>query len=234
VATVDKVLLTLKSGLNHIAGRIKMGPDAYLYIAYGDLREPWRAQSLNVLQGKILRITRDGAPAPGNPFPDHPYIYAYGLRDPQGLAWDASGQLYATDHGEEAKDEVNIIYRGKNYGWPTCQGRCNDVRFEDPVKLFYPETGAPSGCTFYFSGMIPQWRDSMFIGLLGLADNTYARHVHRIKFSAPGSGTITAEEVLYRGKYGRIRNVVEGRDGYLYFMTSNGGGTDKILRIRPQ
>jgi glucose/arabinose dehydrogenase len=234
VATVEKVLLQLKSGLNHVSGRIKIGPDGYLYIAYGDLRESWRSQSMSVLQGKILRITTDGAPAAGNPFSQQPLVYALGLRDPQGLAFDASGQLYATDHGEVSHDEVNLIYRGANYGWPTCQGRCGDVRFVDPAKLFYPETAAPSGCTFYLSGVIPQWRDSFFLGSLGLADNTFAHHVHRIKFKAPASGTIVAEEALYRGKYGRIRNVVEGKDGYLYFMTSNGGGADKILRVRPQ
>jgi aldose sugar dehydrogenase len=232
--TVDKVLLELAGGPKHIAGRIKIGPDGFLYVGYGDIGVPENAQTRDNLAGKILRITTDGAPAPGNPFPDQPMIFALGLRDPQGLAWDAANQLYATDHGESSHDEVNIIFAGKNYGWPRCQGRCGDPAFEDPVKLFFPETAAPSGGTFYLAGAIPQWRDSLLFGTLGLPDNTFAKHVHRIKFRAPASGEIVEEEMLYRGEFGRIRNVVQGRDGFVYFMSSNGNGTDRIMRVRPK
>jgi aldose sugar dehydrogenase len=232
--TVDKVLLEVSGGPKHIAGRIKIGPDGLLYVGYGDIGNPSNAQTTDNLAGKILRMTTDGAPAPGNPFPQQPLIYAMGLRDPQGLAWDAASQLYATDHGENSHDEVNIIFSGKNYGWPTCEGQCGNPAFEDPVKLFFPETAAPSGGTFYLAGNIPQWRDSLLFGTLGLPDNDFAKHVHRIKFRAPASGEIVEEEVLYRGQYGRIRNVVQGRDGNIYFMSSNGNGGDKILRVRPR
>jgi glucose/arabinose dehydrogenase len=232
--TVDRVLLEVSGGSRHMAGRIKIGPDGFLYVGYGDVGIPENSQTLANLAGKILRMTTDGAPAPGNPFPEQPLVYALGLRDPQGLAWDAANQLYATDHGESSNDEVNIIFSGKNYGWPTCQGRCGDPAFEDPVRLFFPETAAPSGGTFYLAGNIPQWRDSLLFGTLGLPDNTFAKHVHRIKFRAPASGEIVEEEVLYRGQFGRIRNVVQGPDGLIYFMSSNGNGTDKILRVRPR
>jgi glucose/arabinose dehydrogenase len=236
-AQEDKVLLDFLGvgrGRHHNAGRIKIGPDNLLYVTTGDLTERRRAQDLNDLAGKILRMNLDGTAAAGNPFPDHPYIYAYGLRDPQGLAFDSSGQLYCTEHGEESHDEVNIIRAGGNYGWPTCEGICNDPRFIDPIKLFFPETAAPSGGTFYNSGVIPQWNGSLLFATLGLADNTFAHHIHRIKFDAPSGIQIVEEEVLFRDQFGRIRTVVQGPDGFVYFSTSNGGGADKIIRIRPR
>jgi glucose/arabinose dehydrogenase len=161
-------------------------------------------------------------------------IYALGFRDPQGLAWDSSNQLYGTDHGENSHDEVNIIFAGSNYGWPICEGICGNPAFVDPVKLFFPETAAPSGGTFYLASAIPQWRDSLLFGSLGLADNTFAHHVHRIKFRAPGSREIVEEEVLFHDQFGRIRNVVQGPDGFIYFMTSNGFNNDQIVRVRPR
>lgn len=141
--TVDRVLLEVSGGSRHMAGRIKIGPDGFLYVGYGDTGIPENSQTLSNLAGKILRMTTDGAPAPGNPFPEQPLVYALGLRDPQGLAWDAADQLYGTDHGESSHDEVNMIFPGRNYGWPTCEGRCGNPAFEDPVKLFFPETALP-------------------------------------------------------------------------------------------
>lgn len=236
-AREDKVLLDflgVGQGRHHNAGRIKIGPDNLLYVTTGDLTQRQRAQDLNDLAGKILRMNLDGSAAAGNPFPDHPYIYAYGLRDPQGLAFDSSGQLYCTEHGEESHDEVNIIHAGANYGWPICEGRCNDPRFVDPIKLFFPETAAPSGGTFYNGSLIPQWNGSLLFATLGLPDNTFAHHIHRIKFNAPGGTEIVEEEVLYRNQFGRIRTVVQGPDGFVYFSTSSGGGVDRIIRIRPK
>ena len=97
-------------------------------------------RNLDTLLGKVLRMNLDGSPAAGNPFPgSNPYVYAYGFRDPQGIAWDSSGQLYGTDHGPVSNDEVNIIFAGKNYGWPTCVGICNNPSFVDPVRLFSGE-----------------------------------------------------------------------------------------------
>jgi aldose sugar dehydrogenase len=232
-ATIDKKLIDLSGGVRHIAGRIRIGPDGFLYVGYGDTERREQAQDRSKLAGKILRMTLDGEPAPGNPIPEQPFAYAYGFRDPQGLAWTASGQLYATDHGWNSHDEVDLVEAGKNYGWPTCEGSCNNPDFVDPVKLFFPETAAPSGGVFYTGSAIPQWRDSLLFGTLGLDGNDFARHIHRIKFGSDGR-QIAEEEVLYRGQYGRIRNVVQGPDGNLYFMTSNGGSSDKILRIRPR
>jgi aldose sugar dehydrogenase len=233
-ATIDTVLLEVAGGLHHNAGRIKVGPDNKLYVAIGDLGVPENSQNLTNDAGKILRLELDGSPASGNPIPENPRVWAYGLRDPQGLAFDSSGQLYATDHGQNSNDEVNIIRAGANYGWPDCEGTCNAAGIEPPIKLFNPETAAPSGATFYNSDEIPQWTGSMFFATLGLSDNTFAHHLHRMELAGPGSDEVTDEEILYRDEFGRIRDVIEGPDGFLYFSTSNGGGTDRVVRIRPQ
>lgn len=231
--TLDNTLLEFAGARHHNAGRLKLGPDGLLYATIGDLRDSANGQRLN-LYGSVIRMNLDGTPAAGNPFSDAPYVYAYGFRDPQGIAWDSSGQLYATEHGPESNDEIDRVEMGKNYGWAACVGRCNDPRWVDPVRLWNPETVAPSGATFYYGGTIPQWDGSLLFASLGLSDNTYARHVHRIKFDAPGGSKIVEEEVLYRGEFGRIRNVVQGPDGFVYFSTSNGGGQDRIVRIRPK
>lgn len=231
--TLDRTLLEFRGARHHNAGRLKVGPDGLLYATIGDLHDSSNGQRLN-LYGTVIRMNLDGTPAAGSPFPEQPYVYAMGFRDPQGIAWDSSGQLYATEHGPTSNDEIDRVQIGGNYGWAACIGRCNDPRWIDPVRLWNPETAAPSGATFYTSSVIPQWQGSLFFGSLGLADNTYARHVHRIKFDAPGGSNIVEEEALYRGEFGRIRNVVQGPEGFLYFSTSNGGGQDKIIRVRPK
>lgn len=224
---------------DHTGGRLMIGPDGMLYLSTGDHDTPATSQDITSMNGKILRLNLDGSAAPGNPFPQNPFVYALGFRDPQGLAWDSSGQLYATDHGPTSNDEVNAVVAGGNYGWPTCVGICGNSAFMDPVRLFNPVTAAPSGATFYHGATIPGWDGSMLIALLGHVGNTYARHVHQLFFNAPGGRTVTAEQVLWRNKFGRIRDVVEGPDGFLYFSTSNmheaGGnaGDDRIVRARP-
>jgi glucose/arabinose dehydrogenase len=231
--SIDRVLLEFAGARHHNAGRLKIGPDGLLYLTIGDLGDPANGQRLNNY-GSILRMNLDGTPAAGNPFPEAPYVFAMGFRDPQGIAWDSSGQLYATEHGPVSNDELDRVEIGKNYGWADCVGRCGDPRWVDPVRLWEPETLAPSGATFYNSAVIPQWSGSLLIASLGLADNTYAKHIHRIKFDAPGGSQIVEEEILYRGEFGRIRNVVEGPDGFVYFSTSRGRGEDRIVRIRPK
>lgn len=248
IAVVDRTILDGIIGANvHDGGRIKFGPDGYLYIGTGDAGTSSRAQTLSSLNGKILRIDRDGNPAPDNPFPEAPYVYSYGHRNVQGLAWDASGQLYNTEHGPTgefgryANDEVNIIYAGGNYGWPNCIGICGDPNYIDPVRLFNPETTAPGGATFYNGDALPMWTGSYFFGTMGFNGNPYARHLHRILFDQLGGTQIVEEQIIARNQFGRIRDAVEGPDGYLYFTTSNrdGRGTpaandDRVIRIRPQ
>ena len=135
---------------------------------------------------------------------------------------------------------MNIILAGKNYGWPNCVGTCNNPAYVDPVKLFTPQTIPPSGAMFYHGATIPGWDGSMLFAVLGLGNNNDAHHVHRLKFDRPGGTTVVDEQILWQNKFGRIRDVVEGPDGFLYFSTSNVGtsvccnqGDDRIIRAHP-
>jgi aldose sugar dehydrogenase len=232
-ATLDKVLLDFTTvDRDHIGGRLKVGPDSLLYLTTGDQRDLALPQDPSSFAGKILRMDFDGN-AMGAGLANA-YVLALGFRDPEGLAWDSSGALYATDHGPTSNDEVNLIQMGQNYGWPTCVATCNNPQFTDPVKLWSPETAAPSGATFYDGTVIPQWTGSMLIALLGLSNNTYAHHLHRIQFTQPGGSQIASEEVLFKDQFGRLRDVVEGPDGFVYFSSSNGNGADVIVRVKPQ
>jgi aldose sugar dehydrogenase len=233
VAGTERILVEFAGTVSHHAGGRIVIHNNLLYATVGDLSQPSVAQSKSAFGGKILRMTLEGAPAPGNPFSENAYVYSYGHRNPQGLAFDNTGRLYETEHGPTSHDEVNIISAGNNYGWPTCVGKCGNAAFTDPVRLWNPETLAPSGATFYYGDAIPQWKGSMLIGSLGLPDNTYAHHIHRIKFGSDGI-SIVEEEILYRDQFGRIRDVAQGPDGFVYFSTSSGSGADKIVRIRPQ
>ena len=238
---LDTVLFDyLAQSQDHTGGRLKVGPDGLIYLSTGDHTVSSSSQDLSSMNGKVLRMNRDGSPAAGNPFPSAPLVYALGFRDPQGLAFDASGQLYGTDHGPTSNDEVNIIFAGKNYGWPTCVGICNNPAFVDPVKLFNPETAPPSGATFYHGTAIPGWDGTMLFAVLGLANNSFAHHVHQLRFDHPGGTAIVEEQILWQNRFGRIRDVAEGPDGFLYFSTSNVGtgvtgnpGDDRIVRAHP-
>jgi aldose sugar dehydrogenase len=243
--TIDKVLLTypISTGdFDHTGGRLKVGPDNLLYLTTGDHADAPSAQDSTSWNGKILRMNLDGTPAAGNPFPQNPYVYSYGHRDPQGLAWDSSGQLYETEHGPTSNDEVNIIHAGANYGWPNCVGICHNPAYTDPVKLFSPETVPPSGAVFYQGSTIPGWDNTMLFAVLGLVGNTNAHHVHQLKFDTPGGTNVVFEQELWANKFARIRDVTEGPDGFLYFATSNMGGSqtslaapndDRIIQAHP-
>jgi glucose/arabinose dehydrogenase len=245
VGTIDKVLLDypVSTGqFDHTGGRLKVSPDHFLYLSTGDHGDSNSAQDLTSWNGKILRMNLDGTAAAGNPFPaQNAYVYSYGHRDPQGLAWDSSGQLYETEHGPTSNDEVNIIYIGKNYGWPNCVGICNNPAYVDPVKLFNPQTAPPSGAMFYHGSLIPGWDGSFLFAVLGLDGNTYAHHVHQLIFNKPGGTQIVSEQILWQNQFGRIRDVVEGPDGSFYFSTSDipsqtstpNPGDDKIIRAYP-
>ncbi len=233
-ATLDKVLLEFTTvNRDHIGGRLKVGPDNLLYLTTGDQLTEALAQDPASIAGKILRMDFEGNAMGGAGFANA-YVFAKGFRDPEGLAWDSTGTLYATDHGPVSNDEVNLVQMGKNYGWPTCIGACNNPQFTDPVKLWEPETAAPSGATFYDGNVIPQWNGSMLIALLGFADNTYARHLHRIQFTQPGTSQIASEEILFKDQFGRLRDVIQGPDGFVYFSSSNGNGSDVIVCVKPQ
>ena len=212
---VDKI----PGAVNHNGGRIKFGPDKFLYISIGDAQNPSLAQDKNSLAGKILRVTDEGKTAPGNPFNN--LVYSYGHRNPQGLAWDNQGRLWATEHGPQAVDELNLIEKGKNYGWPTIQGDQIQEGMVNPViQSGSTVTWAPAGATYLGESIF-------FGGLAGkslfeykIADKTLKRY--------------------FQEEFGRIRAVVLGPDGYLYITTSNTDGRgnpkeddDKLIKVNP-
>jgi len=207
----------------HNGGRIKFGPDSYLYVTTGDAQNPELAQDLNSTAGKILRVTDEGKPAPGNPFDN--MVYSYGHRNPQGLVWDDFRNLWETEHGRSnpsGYDEINLIKSGKNYGWPEFEGDENGAGFEAPVYQSGAETTwAPAGVAFSGSFLY-------FGGLKGEA--LYRAHMDDAK--------VDAVKEYFKGEFGRIRDVVKGPDGNLYISTSNRDGRgkpglndDKILKI---
>lgn len=212
----------------HDGGELAFGPDGYLYVTTGDAGRAELAQDRTSLAGKILRLKDDGSIPADNPFGTA--IYSYGHRNPQGLAWDDRGRLWATEHGRSGiasgLDEVNLIEKGKNYGWPVIQG---DEKKEDmisPVIQSGPdETWAPAGLAF-LNGRL------FFGGLRG-------ESLYDLTIAPDGSpGAFVAH---FREAYGRIRAVVVGPDGFLYVTTSNRDGRgrtrpgdDKILRIDPR
>ncbi|MBI3069749.1 MAG: PQQ-dependent sugar dehydrogenase [Candidatus Levybacteria bacterium] len=233
--TEEEIIVdAIPGAVNHNGGRIKFGPtfaeasagkpDNFLYITTGDAQNPSLAQDKSSLAGKILRVTDIGKPAPGNPFNN--LVYSYGHRNPQGLAWDNQGRLWATEHGPQAFDEVNLIGPpaggGKNYGWPIIQGDQKQEGMVSPVIQSGEDvTWAPAGAVF-LDGSI------FFGGLRGeslfeykIADKSLKRH--------------------FQGQFGRIRAVVLGPDNYLYITTSNTDGRgnpkendDKLIKINPK
>ncbi len=213
---VDKI----RGALFHDGGRIKFGPDGFLYITAGDSQNPSLAQNTKSLAGKILRVTDSGKPAPGNPFKSE--VFSYGHRNPQGLAWDENGRLWETEHGASALDEINIIEKGKNYGWPIIQGDQTKKGMETPVINSGSDTWAPSGAA-YLNGSI------FFAGLRGQA----------LYQAVINGNSVTIKEFL-KGEVGRIREVVVGPDNLLYITTNNRDGRgipdttdDKIIRVNP-
>ena len=227
----------------HNGSRLSIGRDGFLYMTTGDAGRPNLSQDLNSVAGKVLRLTLDGQPAPGNPFGTA--IYSYGHRNAQGLVFHPeTNDLYLTEHGPADNDEVNRVEIGRNYGWPNVRGFCdNDVRPEDdfcernrvaePVATWTP-TVAPCGADFYNADLIPGWKGSfLFTTLRG-------ESLVRLTLSPDGSRAVD-EELLFEGEFGRLRDVLVGPNGQIYLATSNrdGRGTpapddDRILRIEPE
>jgi len=238
--TIDRVLLDYPiTNFDHVGGRLKVGPDNLIYLTLGDHQNRASAQDPASWDGKIIRMNLDGTAAGVGLA--NAYVYSLGHRDPQGIAWDSSNTLYETEHGETGMDEVNIIRAGGNYGWPDCEGACQNPSFIDPVKFFPPSPSTPpSGMVFYNSTVIPGWNGTLLFAVLGLANNPTAHHVHQLQFNAPGGTTVTFEQTLFTNRFGRIRDVAVGPDGFMYFSTNNVGTSvaaspddDRILRARP-
>ncbi|HEX4815070.1 MAG TPA: PQQ-dependent sugar dehydrogenase [Nonomuraea sp.] len=211
------------SAFIHDGGRIAFGPDGMLYVATGDANNTANAQNLNSPAGKILRMTSTGGVPSDNPFPNS-RVYSYGHRNVQGLAWDSQGRMYATEFGQNTFDEVNQIVAGGNYGWPTCEGMCNNANFRNPIVTWTTAEASPSGLAYANSTLFAAALRGQRIWAVPLTANG-------------GPGTPVPE---LQGQFGRLRAVAVGPDGWLWIGTSNrdGRGTpvaqdDRIVRVPP-
>ena len=225
----------------HAGCRLRFGPDGKLYITTGDATERQIAQQLNSLGGKTLRLNDDGTVPNDNPFVGRadarPEIWTYGNRNSQGIDFQpGTNLLWETEHGPSGfdgpggGDEVNILERGKNYGWPVIHHRATHEGMESPI-LEYTPACAPASGMFYRGSQFPPFKGNFFFGCL------VGERMIRV---ATNGRQVVSQENLLAGKYGRIRDVAEGPDGYIYFSTSNrdGRGTpasddDRILRLVP-
>jgi glucose/arabinose dehydrogenase len=223
--------ITASSG--HDGARVRFGPDGKLYVTFGDAGVPDYAQNLAVYAGKILRLNDDGTTPADNPFGSP--VWSWGHRHPQGIDWHpTTGDMWATEHGNIGNDELNLIQRGQNYGWPVIEAAETRPDMVAPVLFYPPPSIAPSGLSFYTSTRIPQFTRNIFFATLR------GEHLHRVVLSPSAPRVPIAEEQLFQGRFGRIRDVVTGPDGAIYFCTSNrdgrtvpGPADDRIARIIP-
>jgi glucose/arabinose dehydrogenase len=204
-----------KAGI-HNGGRIAFGPDGFLYVGTGDAGDGSASQDRDDLNGKILRITRDGAAAPGNPRGSR--VWSLGHRNVQGLAWGPDKKMYGIEFGQNTWDEVNVIQPGRNYGWPEVEGKEGDGRYVDPIVQWSTDEASPSGAAV--AG------DTLYVaGLRG----------ERLWTVPLGGGEPRAR---FTGEFGRLRTVAVAPDGALWLTTSNHDGRgdpqdgdDRILRF---
>ncbi|MBA4023806.1 MAG: glucose dehydrogenase [Gordonia sp.] len=218
----EEVIAGIPGGRTHNGGRIAFGPDGMLYISTGDAQDRPSAQDLGSLSGKILRVNADGSVPADNPFPGNP-VWSLGHRNVQGLAWAADGTMFSSEYGQDTWDELNVITRGGNYGWPQVEGMNGDVSgdnvFVDPVQQWNPDDASPSGMTI--AG------DTIYIA------NLKGERLRAVPVSDPAGG-----DDLYAGEFGRLRDVAVAPDGSLWFLTNNTDGRgdpkdgdDRIKRV---
>ncbi len=223
-------------------GRIVMAKDGNLFMTVGDrsLSPPWdMAQRPDTGLGKIIRITPEGAPAPGNPYLNKagylPEIYSFGHRSQEGLALDASGQLWETEHGPRGGDELNMIQSGKNYGWPVIvhgidypgpmiNGGFTEKPGYEQAAYYWDPVIAPSGLVFYNANLFPAWKGSVLVGSLG------RQMLDRLTLV---NGRVVNEEPLLLDQKARIRDVRVGPDGAVYVLT-DAANNAKLLKLTPK
>ncbi len=218
----DTVFKGIPKGMIHNGGRIAFGPDRLLYVGTGESGDRGLAQDKKSLGGKILRLTMEGEPAAGNPFPDSA-VYSYGHRNVQGLAWDSKQRLFAAEFGQDTWDELNAIVPGADYGWPTAEGRSEDKRYRNPTAQWHTDDASPSGIA-YAEGSI--W----MAGLKG-------QRLWRVPLK--GTAASADPQAFLEGDYGRLRTVVSAGGDKLWVTTSNTdgrgdpkSGDDRILELK--
>jgi aldose sugar dehydrogenase len=233
--------LPVYDGDKHYGSRLAFGPDGMLYVTLGERSDtPMRpqAQQLNSHMGKILRITRDGSAPKDNPFVGQsnalPEIWTLGHRNVQAAAFDPQGRLWVVEHGARGGDELNLIQKGKNYGWPVVAygeeysgspiagAATAREGYEQPVYYWDPVI-APSGAQFYTGNAFPDWKGSLFIG--GMKDTKLVRLTLE-------NDRVTGEEHLLKDRGQRVRDVRQAPDGGLYIVTDQGNG--QLWKVAPR
>jgi glucose/arabinose dehydrogenase len=214
------ILKGIRKGFIHNGGRMVIGPDGYLYVGTGESGTGRLAQDKDSLNGKILRLTLDGRPAPGNPFDNE--VYSYGHRNVQGLAFDDKGRLWASEFGQNTWDELNLINKGDDYGWPVVEGSGRVRGMTNPKVVWRTRDASPSGLAY--------WQGDLWMaGLRG----------QRL-WQIPLDGTKAGDPIAhFRGEYGRLRSVAVAIDGNNLLLTDSNTdgrgdpakGDDRLFRI---
>lgn len=237
VANEYVVLDNIPGAVFENGGRIQFGPDGKIYVTTGYATDPFFAQDPDSLAGKILRINPDGSIPDDNPIEGSP-VWSMGHRHPQGLDWDAAGNLLISEHGPSgwrggAHDEINLIAPGGNYGWPIIVGGETAEGLRPPLVHTGNYTWAPSGVEFYDGDKIPEWTGKFFVAALR------GTHLHMLDLDLENN-VVVSHTRLFLESFGRLRDVQTGPDGYLYLLTSNEDGwrtpadnDDRIIRIVP-
>jgi glucose/arabinose dehydrogenase len=223
----QRILAGIEVGPVHDSGRLRFGPDERLYLNTGDAGDPPLAQDPRSLNGKTLRMSPQAYRGRGG----RPEVFTLGHRNGQGLDWQpGTDRLFASEHGSIGNDEVNILERGRNYGWPEAEGRDHGGHFAAPIVL-YEDGIAPSGASFVSMPGSKWTGDFLIAALVG-------EQLRRVSLDGR---RVTGNEALFEGEFGRLRTVREAPDGSLYVLTSNrdgrgdpGPGDDRVLRIVPQ
>jgi glucose/arabinose dehydrogenase len=222
----------IKANSNHDGSRLWIANEASpkIFMTTGDALDQSLPQNVNALNGKILRLNLDGTIPADNPFPNNP-VWSYGHRNPQGIIM-ANNILYSSEHGPDIEDELNIIEKGRNYGWPNVMGPCdggevsfcstNNVR--EPIWSSGNSTIAVCGLDYYASDLIPQWKNSLLMLTLKNAS------IRQIKLSADGRSVIQAQ-TYFKDQWGRLRDLCISPAGKVYVCTSNGGNNDVLVEI---
>lgn len=230
------IIESIPANLNHTGCRLKFGPDGKLYISCGDADEAAKAQNPGALNGKILRLNDDGSIPADNPFVHQggarAEVWSYGHRNAQGIAFQpGSGKMYVSEHGPNGGDEVNIVQKGGNYGWPVVHHQLTNDSMISPLLEFTPSI-APAEAIFYNNNAIPQLKGHLLIACL--------RGEAILNIQLNDQGVVTHDFLLQK-QLGRIRALAVGPDGYIYLSTSQkdppegipGPDDDKILRLIP-
>jgi aldose sugar dehydrogenase len=216
-----KVLLEYPGHPGHNGSRMVIAPDGKLMMATGDIFDGKNAQDSGSVSGKILRMNIDGSVPDDNPIKGS-FIWSFGFRVPQGLVYAGNGKLYSAEHGDATDDEVNLISKGHNYGYPDVTGYCDSTmekeyckkyNVTEPLKAWTP-TIAPAGMDYYGSGPIAEWKHSLLLTTLK------GQSLRVLKLNKAGD-SIISEAILMEKKFGRLRDICVSTDGDIYLSTSN-------------